>query len=775
MTTTSSTTTDRFSASFPYRVEERVGEGGMGIVFRAWDPALQRNVAIKILRPDSIDGETPQLRAEARLRFLQEARAAAALSHPGITTVLRVGEDEGRPYIAMEWLAGRPLDVILRDHAPLPIEQVGQIGVDLCEALEAAHSAGVIHRDIKPSNLLILPDGRLKVTDFGLARLEGSNLVKTTAGIVLATPLYASPEQLRGQNVDQRSDIFSTGVVLYLAITGHRPFEGKTLPDLAAAVLSGEPVPPRRWNPAVPPGLEAVLMKALARDPAARYQRAGALADALRPYWLAVSPARTLTSETPSAGHPRIFADELAPAGQTGRATEKLSQVIRGVPADPVEAVSRIVRTWPAKTLGTQTIESLLDRLVEVPLHAEPFSGVVAIDGSRLLFLHAGMIVGAIDTGRGLHGDEAVEDLPVQASAVLHTPPPMPGTSIVPLLASLAGERVSRYADLDSTFVNLPVLVRRLAGQLFSGFLFLRRNDALGAVILDEGKPVLTFFSDGWEEVPVHLPWEQWVSDVVVRACVDEARTVPLSISYRRLFRNLELIVTRRSGAAGTAPGHSTPSLFSSRRERSSSVTPRALAISEAGSRTPSAALDPAIVDELRGRDATSRLLRWTVDTLPTSFENAKKNEGWKYLAGWLPLVHRAVLHHDLPRPGTTLTDPFDLVTFDEQGKVLLVAQRVAHASAQTVDDFVAKVVAAKQARDKRGDIGGAMLVARSFADDVAERYRAVTRLEEGSSSWLLREQTVTGYEGFVRIGARRGFHLLLVHESGDGFEPILS
>ena len=222
----------------------------------------------------------------------------------------------------------------------------------------------MIHRDIKPSNLIILPDGRLKVTDFGLARLEGSNLIKTAAGMVLATPLYASPEQLRGRDVDARSDIFSAAIVLYVALTGRRPFDGNTFGELAASLLSSEPVPPRQWNPMIPPGLESVILKVLSKDPALRFQRAGMLADALRPYWLAVWPVRTLTGEPPRSRELSIFSNETPAPDVCEQPTQKLEPVLKGLPPHPIEAVSRIVQTWPSKNLGMQPIETLLDRLV---------------------------------------------------------------------------------------------------------------------------------------------------------------------------------------------------------------------------------------------------------------------------------------------------------------------------------------------------------------------------------------------------------------------------
>lgn len=222
------------SANFPYKIEEKIGAGGMGIVYRAFEPALNRRVAIKVLRAKIFDEETPEVAEEYRRRFMQEARAAAALSHPGATTIFRIGEEDGVPYIAMEWLDGETLEKILVDKGPLQPTEVARLGVELLETLDAAHRAGVVHRDIKPANLMILKSGRLKVTDFGIARVQDSELVKTGTGTVLATPQFASPEQLQGLDVDGRSDLYSAAVVFYLALTGRFPFEGRNYFELMA-------------------------------------------------------------------------------------------------------------------------------------------------------------------------------------------------------------------------------------------------------------------------------------------------------------------------------------------------------------------------------------------------------------------------------------------------------------------------------------------------------------------------------------------------------------
>src|SRR5436309_821254 len=272
---------ERPTPTFPYQVEAKIGEGAMGIVYRAVEPALERRVAIKSLRAQMLSGEEPAVAREYRARFLQEARAAAALSHPGAATIYRIGEEDGSPYIAMEWLEGRTLEEVMSREGKLPPERAVPLVIDLLGTLDAAHRNGVVHRDVKPANLVLLPDGRLKVTDFGIARLRGSDLVKTQAGFVLATPRFASPEQLRGEDVDGRSDLFSTGILLFHLLTGRFPFAGTDFLQVASAVFRDEPTPLRAVDPSLSPALEALLQRTLAKDREARYRTAVDMARAL--------------------------------------------------------------------------------------------------------------------------------------------------------------------------------------------------------------------------------------------------------------------------------------------------------------------------------------------------------------------------------------------------------------------------------------------------------------------------------------------------------------
>src|SRR6185369_10666910 len=474
---------DAPTPTFPYQVEARIGEGAMGIVYRAVEPVLERPVAIKTLKAQALSAETPDVAREYRLRFLQEAKAAAALSHPGATTIYRTGEEDGVPYIAMEWLEGKTVEQLLREEGVLPPARAALLIIDLLGTLEAAHVAGVVHRDIKPANLVLLRDGRLKVTDFGIARLRGSELVKTQAGFVLATPRFASPEQLRAEEVDGRSDLFSVGILFYQAVTGRFPFGGEDFVQVATAIFRDEPPPVRSLNPAVPPELAAVIETALRKDREIRWQSAREMAEALSAA-LTSAAARESREGTGGGGSPT---DETraalsgSGASNVAGAAEK-SAVLRGVPAgERWRAAVAVARSWPAKDLGVQTSKTLLERLLDRPLHAAPFAGAVFF-GSSCLLLADGLILGAVDSESGETGDGVVEALPALAPTALRPAPAGAGGagSLVRVLASLLRPPRLRHQQLDSSFVSLAALGAKLREEGFDGTLRLRRRTIAG-------------------------------------------------------------------------------------------------------------------------------------------------------------------------------------------------------------------------------------------------------------------------------------------------------
>ena len=246
-----------------YRIVERLGQGGMGVVYKAFDPQIERTVAIKVISTQRVDN--PELRE----RFFREARAAGQLTHRHIVVVYDLGEEQGQPYIAMEFVEGVTLDVMMRGPEPFPIGRRLDVMLDVCDGLGYAHDRGVIHRDVKPSNIMVTRGGAAKILDFGLARLVTSDL--TRSNLMLGTMSYMAPEQLRNEPIDQRVDIFAIGVVMYELFTGLRPFDGQSLASAIYKVLEEEPLPVDQCNPAIPPGLAPIVARALAKERDERY------------------------------------------------------------------------------------------------------------------------------------------------------------------------------------------------------------------------------------------------------------------------------------------------------------------------------------------------------------------------------------------------------------------------------------------------------------------------------------------------------------------------
>ena len=263
---------DRKSERFGrYEILTELGRGAMGVVYKARDPKINRVVAVKTV---SLAGQTPEEESEYRERFFREAEAAGRLSHPGIVTIFDVGEElETRvPYIVMEFVGGQSLDKLLsRDDHKLSLETALQLTIELAEALDCAHAQGVVHRDLKPANILLTEDGHAKIADFGVAKLNLAN--HTHAGRAYGTPAYMSPEQLNGEAVDGRSDLFSLGVILYTVLTGYRPFQGNSALTVSFKVVNRDPIPATVLDTELPPGLDHIIARAMAKDPAERYQR----------------------------------------------------------------------------------------------------------------------------------------------------------------------------------------------------------------------------------------------------------------------------------------------------------------------------------------------------------------------------------------------------------------------------------------------------------------------------------------------------------------------
>ncbi len=275
-----------------YKVIDEIGRGSMGVVYRAHDPNLDLTVALKVLRQDRM-ANTAFMK-----RFLSEAKALGRLDHSNIIRVYNVDEDDGNVYIAMEFIEGQPLNDVIRNKR-FSAEEIIELGITVAESLDYAHQKGIVHRDIKPGNILISSDGRLKITDFGIAHIEDTSAPQQTqAGEILGTPAYMSPEQVVSRPVDGRSDIFSLGVILYELSTARTPFRGDNLAAIFNAITNVQPPAAAAENPDIPESLSGIISRCLQKNPDDRFESGKALADALK----ACTEKERFANTTPDRG-----------------------------------------------------------------------------------------------------------------------------------------------------------------------------------------------------------------------------------------------------------------------------------------------------------------------------------------------------------------------------------------------------------------------------------------------------------------------------------------
>jgi len=320
-----------------YRLDRELARGGMAAVWIAEDPLLSRRVAVKLLHPQLAVDEA------LRTRFRNEAIAAAKLTHPGIVATYDTGDDDGLAYIVMELVEGKTLRGMIDQRQRLPVQQAVDITSQVADALEHAHRQGLVHRDIKPANVLVQPDGRVKVTDFGIAKAAGGDDL-TRTGTVVGTARYLAPEQVNGGLVDGRADVYALGLLLYEMLAGKPPFAGDSDMATAVARLTNAPPPVSAARPDVPRTLEDVVSRSLARDADYRYQSAQAFKDALKPGG-ADAPTGPLT--VPAAPPPRRPAAPPPPPPPSGRGGGEAPTRVTPHPEARPPAPPRHARRWP--------------------------------------------------------------------------------------------------------------------------------------------------------------------------------------------------------------------------------------------------------------------------------------------------------------------------------------------------------------------------------------------------------------------------------------------
>src|SRR5947199_2601535 len=369
-----------------YEVTDEIGKGAMGVVFLARAPLIGRLLALKTFRIGySIkDQEMEQF----RIRFMREAQSAGILTHPNIVTIHDVVEasDEGLAFIAMEYVRGTNLKLMLQGEQPLTLAGVLDVVSQVGDALDYAHANRVVHRDVKPANILITQEGRVKITDFGIARLDSSNL--TQEGQLLGTPNYMAPEQVQGKEVDHRAALFSLGLVLYEMLTRHKPFQGENLTVVSHRIVYDQFTPLRDYARDLPPGVDRILGRALEKDPARRYQRAKKMIEDLRQVVAAVAARGgddlNETMALPPMAAPPPAPSAPAPAPPAPAAKGSFLDRLRGRPAaapapapPPPPAPPPGADTTGSSGMGTGSGSSLSASATPLPAPADALADTV--------------------------------------------------------------------------------------------------------------------------------------------------------------------------------------------------------------------------------------------------------------------------------------------------------------------------------------------------------------------------------------------------------------
>ncbi len=493
-----------------YRIVEKLGGGGMGVVYEAKDLRLGRHVAIKFL-PGDMAADPDALK-----RFEREARTASALNHPHICTVHDVGEEQGKPFIVMELMKGQTL----REHItgkPLPVERILTLGLQIADALEAAHGAGVVHRDIKPANIFVNERGEAKVLDFGLAKpsLEGSARAGladaltvtsfeqvSTPGAAVGTVAYMSPEQVRGAELDPRSDLFAFGAVLYEMATGTVPFQGDTLGVIFDAILNREPRAPGLLNPELPPELEQIIGRALQKDPDLRYQSAAEISADLLHVRQHTSVAGQGPRKNREVGFFLRHRNLAAIAALAIVAAIPLFFFVRPR-AKGLTVRDEILVADFVNTTGEEIFDDNLKTAVVVKLGESPFLNTVSeMRVNEILRL---MQVPAKERLAGAVAREACQRLNVKA--VLNSSIARLGTEYVITLEALdcrTGETLAREQALadeqDSVLKSLGLAIAKLRGSLGESVKSVQRFDTPLAAVTTSSLEALKAFSLGYRE-----------------------------------------------------------------------------------------------------------------------------------------------------------------------------------------------------------------------------------------------------------------------------------
>jgi eukaryotic-like serine/threonine-protein kinase len=471
-----------------YRVAARLGSGGMADVYLAHDTLLGRQVALKLLHRRFAEDQ------EFVERFRREASSAAGLSHPNVVAVFDRGEWDSTYYIAMEYLPGRSLKAVVREHGSLSPHDAIDIIVQILLAVRFAHKRGIIHRDIKPHNVILDEEGRAKVTDFGIARAGASDM--TLTGSIMGTAQYLSPEQAQGHAVSETSDLYAVGVVLYELLTGSVPFEGESAVTIALKQVSVEPTPPSERNPDVGPALDAVVMRSLAKDPLARFASADEFIAALQQAREGIAPAPVFNGNPPTVDAaaallmPSLPGEEQQPPAAAARRRRRAMWVAAGAAVLAIVAALILLFLLPSSKAGRVTVPDVTGETQSAAVASLKREGLVAVATlAANARVASGLVIGTTPPGG------TVVKKGSRVSVVVSS-----GPGIV-ALPNVNNKKRDEAIKILREKGFQPTVQKQSSDTVASGLVV--STDPAAGIEVQVGSPVTVFVSSGPQEVSV--------------------------------------------------------------------------------------------------------------------------------------------------------------------------------------------------------------------------------------------------------------------------------
>jgi hypothetical protein len=750
-----------------YQIIREIGRGGMGVVYEGLDTRLDRRVAIKTIDLPTDASVSPEAYQELVARFQTEAKAIAKLSHPNIVTIYDFGQEDGRQYMVQELLQGRSLAQMLQTYAPLPVDTVIRASAQACAALDFAHDQGIIHRDVKPGNMILLDNGTLKLMDFGIARLETGSAGMTKAGNILGSLLYISPEQLvNAAKIDRRADIYSLGVSMYEMLTGRLPYNGDNIGELVMAIMQSLPQRPSQVNPQVPEALEAIILRAMAKEADKRFGRASEMGQALSA--LAGgggSPAVTgplgLGSVTQAGAQPAITISPTMPGDQAAPPSIALGlneyALVEGVDAlTPFTLVHRVITNWETKDLGNKGVGDLLLMGLN-----EGQTCAFIINQRLILLMYKGLLLDGITMDEDLTGQSAFETLGAAAQfQVVKCQPSEPKEPWIVILSAMLGSAKLTNQHVIRSSSQAADLWDALRKEKITGFVRQADGNQLryqGMVAGDKAFAVI--MPDNFTaaernhatEVDVYSPRPQLIGP-----------------SLRKGYNETVLEVVSKS--------INRPSLKQLATQKDAKVTPEMMEeairnteltlVGAPDKAVPCGSIAFKYADLLKDLPPC-RVMTWLFEGYLFQASRSPKFAPARGSISWLWHLKSVRLAQTLRTGEGNVT--FDIVAYDAMEKLCFVMRMGPSGSKADVEKFVADVTAIKRLMPDKEAIKAALYVAPAdFADDVAGYYDKATAKPFGLS-------LLTGGppKGFVTTKQGGGFILNLATDGEHGLEML--